>query len=135
MKLLAALALFLLLSSGTGSHADKEFEIEVYEKFTKFIQDYKLRGSIPDVTKYIPYRAGPLIDYAKRYFTEKTIMRNEAPKVTIQMNHTYLCIINIISNLSSTFRLFLLLLFILILLILSMHQLQCKLFTSMFILK
>ena len=88
MKLLAALALFLLLSSGTGSHADKEFEIEVYEKFTKFIQDYKLRGSIPDVTKYIPQRAGPLIDYAKRYFTEKTIMRNEAPKVTIQINYT-----------------------------------------------
>ena len=86
MKLLAALALFLLLSSGTGSHADKEFEIEVYEKFTKFIQDYKLRGSIPDVTKYIPHRAGPLIDYAKRYFTEKTIMRNEAPKVTIFKN-------------------------------------------------
>ena len=87
MKLLAALALFLLLSSwSTGSHADKDFEIEVYEKFTKLIQDYKLRGSIPDVTKYIPQRASPLIDYAKRYFAEKTIMRNEAPKVTIFKN-------------------------------------------------
>ena len=70
----AALAIFLLSACIAGSYADKEFENEVYEKSTKFIQDFKRLGSTPDVSKYIPERANPLISYAKRYFAEKTIM-------------------------------------------------------------
>ena len=75
------LAICLLLTLSVRSHADKEFEIEVQENLSKFIQDYTNLRDVPDVKEYIPDRAGPLIDYAKKYFAEKTIMTNEAPKV------------------------------------------------------
>jgi len=74
------LAICLLLTLSVRSHADKEFEIEVQENLSKFIQDYTNLRDVPDVKEYIPDRAGPLIDYAKKYFAEKTIMTNEAPK-------------------------------------------------------
>ena len=75
------LVICLLLTLSVRSHADKEFEIEVQENLSKFIQDYTNLRDVPDVKEYIPNRAGPLIGYAKKYFAEKTIMTNEAPKV------------------------------------------------------
>ena len=75
------LAICLLIAFFVKSHADKEFENEVYENLSKFVQDYRSFRTVPDVQKYIPERAGLLIDYAKRYFNGKTLMTNEAPKV------------------------------------------------------
>ena len=77
------LAICLLIAFIVESHADKEFENEVYENLSKFVQDYRSLRTVPDVKKYIPKRAGPLIDYAKRYFNGKTLMTNEAPKVNL----------------------------------------------------
>ena len=71
----------LLLAFIVESHADKEFENEVYENLSKFVQDYRSLRTVPDVKEYIPERASLLIDYAKRYFNGKTLMTNEAPKV------------------------------------------------------
>ena len=77
------LAICLLIAFFVKSHADKEFENEVYENLSKFVQDYRSFRTVPDVQKYIPERAGLLIDYAKRYFNGKTLMTNEAPKVNM----------------------------------------------------
>jgi hypothetical protein len=77
------LAICLLIAFFVKSHADKEFENEVYENLSKFVQDYRSLRTVPDVKKYIPERAGLLIDYAKRYFNGKTLMTNEAPKVNV----------------------------------------------------
>ena len=73
----------LLLAFIVESHADKEFENEIYENLSKFVQDYRSLRTVPDVKGYIPERAGLLIDYAKRYFNGKTLMTNEAPKVNM----------------------------------------------------
>ena len=73
----------LIIAFNVESHADKEFENEVYENLSKFVQDYRSFRTVPDVQKYIPERAGLLIDYAKRYFNGKTLMTNEAPKVNM----------------------------------------------------
>ena len=73
----------LLLAFIVESQADKEFENEVYENLSKFVQDYRSLRTVPDVKEYIPERASLLIDYAKRYFNGKTLMTNEAPKVNL----------------------------------------------------
>ena len=80
---LSYLAICLLIAFIAESQADKEFENEVYENLSKFVQDYRSLRTVPDVTGYIPERAGLLIDYAKRYFNGKTLMTNEAPKVNM----------------------------------------------------
>ena len=77
------LAICLLITFFVESHADKEFENEVYENLSKFVQDYRSLRTVPDVKEYIPERASLLIDYAKRYFNGKTLMTNEAPKVNM----------------------------------------------------
>ena len=84
-KQIMRLILAILLLIGTCALADKSFENEVFERSSEFIQYYRKHNkSPPDVAKYIPEKAWPIIDYAKKYFIEKTIQTDQAPKVRVQ---------------------------------------------------
>ena len=75
--------LCLIFFFGGLANCDKQFEKEVFEKTRLFSQHFHLsKGRNLNAQSYVPERAFPLIDYAKRYFNEKTIMIDDAPKVS-----------------------------------------------------
>ncbi len=71
----------LMLASATIVQSDEDFEREVFEKTTEFIHQFRTKGDVSNAKSFFPSRAAPLISYAKKYFNEKVIMTDDAPKV------------------------------------------------------
>ena len=72
---------FFVLFSISAVLASSDFEQEVFTKTSQYLREFRTSRSVPDVKKFIPDKAWPLIEYAKKYFNEKTIQTDRAPKV------------------------------------------------------
>ena len=103
MKLTTTVVAYFFLLIFGCSNADQSFEQEVFQKTTSFIQHYREKGvTPPEIDDFIPEKAQVLIDYAKRYFNEKTLMANSATtskvscfKLHIGYYYTFLAIFRI----------------------------------------
>lgn len=76
------LLFFTLLWCTSCIWAQKSFEDDAFEKASAYIREYKSKGFVDDIEKFIPDKADILIDYAKKYFLEKKAMTQKAPKVS-----------------------------------------------------
>lgn len=72
----------LLLSTSSCIWAQKSFEDEIFENALSYIREYKSKGFVNDIEKFLPAKADMLIDYAKKFFLGKKAMTQKPPKVS-----------------------------------------------------